>query len=97
MATLRMFGPYSWVQPPGENGLLPGEGMAWAMDFGLFFDVASVAAHPSPHNSVQALAIENLSTAYARTGPPAVNFIVRNVSTTGVRGYRIFVSVMTLS
>ena len=72
--------------------------MSWALDFGtLFFDVASVSAHPSQHYSVQALAVESLSTAYARTGPPAVNFIVRNVSTSGVRGYRFFVSVMTLS
>lgn len=97
MATLRVFGPYTWITPPGENWLLPGEAMVWAMDFGMFFDVASVAAHPSQHMNVQALAVEGLSTAYARTGPPAVNFTVRNVSNTGVRGYRMFVSVMTLS
>ena len=97
MATLRVFGPYTWVTPFGENWLLPGEAMVWAMDFGMFFDVASVSAHPSQQMNVQGLAVEALSTAYARTGPPAVNFIVRNVSNTGVRGYRIFVSVMTLS
>jgi hypothetical protein len=97
MATLEMFGPYSWATITGENWLMPGDAHPWALDFGMFFHVASVSAHPSQAMIVQALAVEGLSTAYGRTDLPAVNFRVRNVSNTAVRGYRVFVSVMTLS
>jgi hypothetical protein len=90
MATVRVYGPYTWVRPFGQNALLPGEAYVWSLAVdGVVF---AVTAHPTRDAPVQALAVESLSTAYAQTGPAAVNFIVRNVSTTGVFSYRWFVS-----
>lgn len=54
-----------------------------------------VTAHPWQQYSVQALAVEKLSTGYTLTEGPSVNFVVHNVST-GISGYRVFVGLMGL-
>jgi hypothetical protein len=93
MATVDIFGPFSWVRPFGQNAFMPGEEHVWAI--GPFAGaplVFAVTAHPSRESNVQGLAVESLSTAYASTGAAAVNFIVRNVSTTGVFSYNMFIS-----
>ena len=96
MANLDLLGPWSWVRPFGANAFMPGEEHAWAI--GPFSPrsgaVYSVTAHPGRDAAVQALAVDRLSTAYARTGAPAINFVVRNVSTNGVFSYRVFVTVV---
>jgi hypothetical protein len=92
-ATVRVFGPFSWVRPFGGNAFMPGEAHVWALG-DLPGAVYAVSAHPTNDAPVQALAVESLSTAYAQTGPAAVNFVVRNVSDTGVFSYRWFVAVI---
>jgi hypothetical protein len=88
---------FSWASgAPGplSGAMVPGEGHVWAWQPFLDFSglVLGVSAHPSRAAHHQALAIESLSTAYASTGPAAVNFIVRNVSDTTVWNYSVFVS-----
>ncbi len=94
MATVRLLGPISWVQPQGQNGLLPDQSHVWAIEIPGGGSVFSVSVHPTKDYAVQALAVESLSTAYAREGNPAVNFIVHNVSINGVGSYRMFISVI---
>ncbi|MET4563512.1 hypothetical protein ABIA69_004732 [Lysinibacillus parviboronicapiens] len=88
---IAIHGPYNWVKQSGQLGFLNGQMHSWAVDFGYFFWTSTVTAHPWQENNVQALAVEKLSTAYARTGVPAVNFIVHNVSN-GITGYKFYIS-----
>ena len=91
MATVQLYGPYSWVQPAGENALMPNEEHVWAI--GTFAGVVfNVTAHPDRHRPVQALAVTDLSVAYESTGAANLNFNVRNVSINGVLSYRLFIS-----
>jgi hypothetical protein len=89
---------FSWhTGSPGlPNPLLPGQAHVWAWQpFPATAPVLSLLAHPTQTAAVQALAVESLSTAYAATGQGAANFIVRNVSTTPVRGYAVFAASIT--
>jgi hypothetical protein len=93
MATLRIYGPFSWSQPRGQLGLMPGEGHPWFV--GDFTDgslVFQVSAHPSRQSNLQSLAVTDLRTDYARSGGPVVNFVVRNVGPVGVSNYSFFVT-----
>jgi hypothetical protein len=92
MATVTLLGPFSWVRPAGQNGLMPGEQHVWSLAMPGSGCVFSVSAHPTQQYNTQALAVEKLSTAYARTGPPAVNFVVTNVGVSGLSSYRWFVT-----
>lgn len=94
MARTNHYGPLIWVQPRGQNGLLPGQvHYWWAGTFpGAGGATFQVSAHPDRHSHSQELEIVGLSTVYGRTGGPLVNFGVRNAGTTGVLSYRIFIS-----
>jgi hypothetical protein len=91
VATVNLWGPYFWVQPSGQNGLLPGEAHNWVFT-GLLDLVYAVSAHPSRDYNLQALAVTDMSTVYARTGPPELHVTVRNVGTSGVLSYRMFLT-----
>ena len=94
MSTVQVTGPFTWVQPAGANGLLPGESHVWSWVTTGVGVVLAVSAHPSRQYTHQALAITDLSTAYGSpgTGPAAVNYKVKNVSDTGVLTYRKFIA-----
>jgi hypothetical protein len=95
MANLQLHGPFSWVRPFGQNAMMPGDGHYWAIGpFNPSGAAFAVSIHPTRDEDHQAVAAEALSTAYARTGPPNVNFLARNVSDTPVFSYRIFVAVI---
>ncbi|MFF4346935.1 hypothetical protein [Streptomyces sp. NPDC001530] len=100
MATFRVYGPFNWSTL--HDPLLPGQAVAWSLGpFSpkIFSGAISVSAHPSGANAHQALAIETLSTAYARdtVGGAATNFYVKNVSDTAVWAYRVFVGVIDVA
>jgi hypothetical protein len=93
MANLHIYGPFNWVQPRGQNAFMPGEEHGWFV--GDFTDgslVFQASAHPTRDSASQDLAVISLRTSYGRTGGPVMNFTVRNVGTTAVFSYRIFVS-----
>lgn len=93
MATLNIYGPFSWVQPRGQNGLLPGEEHAWfAGDFTDHSLVFQASAHPARGGAAESLAVVDLRTTYRATGGPVMNFVVRNVGSTGVSFYNVFVT-----
>ena len=93
MANLHLYGPYNWVRPFGQNAFMPGEEHGWFV--GDFTDgslVFQASAHPTKDASTQELAVISLGTSYGRSGGPVMNFVVRNVGTTGVFSYRVFVT-----
>jgi len=80
MATLRLYGPFFWSKPFGQNAFMPGEEHPWFV--GDFTDgslVFQVSAHPSREGDQQGLAVTELRIDYARSGGPVVNFVVRNI------------------
>jgi hypothetical protein len=93
MANLSLYGPFTWVQPRGQNGLLPGGEHDW---FGADFSgnpvVWEVTAHPIRAVGVAELAVINLRTFQASSGPPGINFTVRNVGSVGVSFYNVYIS-----
>jgi hypothetical protein len=100
MAAFRCYGPFSWNTL--HDPLLPGQTHVWALgpfDPRIFGGSISVSAHPAGQQSHQALAVEQLSTAYARdaAGGAAANFVVRNASDTGVWAYRMFVGLIDVA
>jgi hypothetical protein len=93
MATLRVYGPFTWVRPFGQNAFMPGEEHSWfAGDFTDGSVVFQASAHPTRDASIQSLAVVSLRTTYGRSGGPVMDFVVRNVGTTAVFSYRVFVS-----
>ncbi len=92
MASLDLYGPFSWVQQRGELGMFPNEVHGWTIgDFGKA-GVVQVMAHPWQLNNHQALRVENLATNYARTGDLVISFDVRNVGTSALSGYSFWTS-----
>lgn len=92
MATLRLFGPFTWARVHGENYLRPGDQHYWQWGPARA-PVLGASAHASSRQSPnETVAVNGLSVTYPGSGDPFLNLLVVNAGASSIGVYRFYVS-----